>query len=756
MVDRRGANFNNSQIEITAGTPHSLSGGLAVIFAGDTNNTVGDRWRIEVQPQRYIVEVGRYGTFKDRLLTTKQNLIAAINQVFNSGKLAIRAKSGQSGVSGGGGFGQYYDDYTIELCLDWVCAIIEDIVITPEKAPEDETTLLYKEDLPLITTTGTGSDQTFTLDVNKWLSPGTSMVKTRVVSIETATGHVSYSSPRFYEVRNPHRPYVDLIYPQGRKAVLRFKETFSGGGLDASQIEIIDPGLGYDEELINFMFLTADGYGGELNATVNEQGGIATISVIEGGFDYAQGDVIMVSAPLRYRVGEEITIRAKLNDPLGEAQGVTFLSNGVPITQPVEAYGDERVISFIPQNEQPFWICGLPAFGGGLDQPPRVMPDGSLDCDYSGKEHDRSGGDWGWRRCWEQQHCHPGQYVAPPWFWGELEGYWQWPPPWLSVDSIPGGLPVQPLSSGVIAELINPSPTDPTLNRFTLGVEVEIAVLVGAEVGTVEEVRLFLDGKLLNLERRFPQPVPGSPVGSYSRDGLYGYVWTPDRPGTYELSVQATDNAGQVSEITNLSKATVVVGTETLGAAPIVRMTEPVPGGFGDTFPDYSYGSSLFINVLAYDPDGDLEYVKIFLNGEELGEPQGRFGDTYVFKWEVATETAFFQNFVLQAVAKDNDGNVVRSGTLAGMIADNSANTRPVVLVDNVTVDNEGVNIRALAEINDNTFFGGISRVQFFINGVTLDALGGGKLLCGGSAGICDAVETGKARNLQHLCHGSG
>ena len=95
-----------------------------------------------------------------------------------------------------------------------------------------------------------------------------------------------------------------------------------------------------------------------------------------------------------------------------------------------------------------------------------------------------------------------------------------------------------------------------------------------------------------------------------------------------------------------------------------------------------------------------------------MGEPQGRFGDTYVFKWEVATETAFFQNFVLQAVAKDNDGNVVRFGTLAGMIADNSANTRPVVLVDNVTVDNEGVNIRALAEINDNTFFGGICGVN--------------------------------------------
>ena len=50
--------------------------------------------------------------------------------------------------------------------------------------------------------------------------------------------------------------------------------------------------------------------------------------------------------------------------------------------------------------------------------------------------------------------------------------------------------------------------------------EVEIAVLVGAEVGTVEEVRLFLDGKSLNPERRFPQPVPGSPVGPVEMDSM--------------------------------------------------------------------------------------------------------------------------------------------------------------------------------------------------------------------------------------------
>ena len=64
-------------------------------------------------------------------------------------------------------------------------------------------------------------------------------------------------------------------------------------------------------------------------------------------------------------------------------------------------------------------------------------------------------------------------------------------------------------------------------------------------------------------------------------------------------------------------------------------MTEPVPGGYGDTYPDYSYGSELFINIEAYDPDGDLEYVQVYLNGELLGDAEGRYGNTYIYKWEV-------------------------------------------------------------------------------------------------------------------------
>ena len=86
-------------------------------------------------------------------------------------------------------------------------------------------------------------------------------------------------------------------------------------------------------------------------------------------------------------------------------------------------------------------------------------------------------------------------------------------------------------------------------------------------------------------------------------------------------------------------------------------MTEPVPGGFGDFFPDYSYGSELFINVEAYDPDGNLEYVRILLNGEILGEAQGRFGNTYIYKWVIEDQPNAFEPFVLQAVVMDNDRN---------------------------------------------------------------------------------------------------
>ncbi|MFL2927325.1 MAG: TolB family protein [Opitutales bacterium] len=273
----------------------------------------------------------------------------------------------------------------------------------------------------------------------------------------------------------------------------------------------------------------------------------------------------------------------------------------------------------------------------------------------------------------------------------------------------------------VTATMLNPSSTDISLNKYSLGNQIEISVSATATLGTIEQVELFLDGKPLNLPISFP---PADPIlGQYSRDGIYGFNWTPTRPGVYELSVRARDNFGRYSKLNQMSKSIVTVGADSLGEKPIVIMTEPVPGGFGDTFPDYSYGSQLFINVEAYDPDGDLEYVQIYLNGQLLGNAEGRYGNTYIYKWTIQRQDADQQSFVIQAIAKDNDGNIVRSGSLSGITVENNLSQRPTVRLDRVTVDQEGVKLRAIAGQQGN-FFSGVSRVQFFANGVTIDAIG--------------------------------
>ena len=281
---------------------------VSITFASATGNATGDRWRVEVEPRRYIVGIGKHGSFADRIETTKRNLIGAINRAFNDNKLAIRAQDGSSDISGGGGFfNQNIEPRSVELLHDGSYPVVRPVTI--DAGSVSGTTLVYQEDLALIDANGTSG--TLQADLSKWLHPGASLIKTRLVSISADTNDTTYSNPHYFEVRNNSRPYVDIIAPDGRTAVLRFKESFTGGGLDVSQIEIVDPGLGYKQEEINFNILTANGYGGELNATLDDNGSISNLSLINSGTNYALGDVILVTPPTRYRVGEEMTIRAK-------------------------------------------------------------------------------------------------------------------------------------------------------------------------------------------------------------------------------------------------------------------------------------------------------------------------------------------------------------------------------------------------------------------------------------------------------------
>ena len=118
-------------------------------------------------------------------------------------------------------------------------------------------------------------------------------------------------------------------------------------------------------------------------------------------------------------------------------------------------------------------------------------------------------------------------------------------------------------------KMLTPSATDTSLNTFTLGLEMDITISATAEYGTIENVYLFLDGQLLNLPVAFPPEdrFLASTAGTESMDS----DGRPIDREHFELSVQAIDDSGRVSEITELSKATIVVGSDSIGETPIVE-----------------------------------------------------------------------------------------------------------------------------------------------------------------------------------------
>ena len=69
---------------------------------------------------------------------------------------------------------------------------------------------------------------------------------------------------------------------------------------------------------------------------------------------------------------------------------------------------------------------------------------------------------------------------------------------------------------------------------------------------------------------------------------------------------------------------------------------------------------------------------------ENFSPTRGRFVNTYVYKWKVES-TSFDMLFVIQVVAKDNDGNVVRSGSLSGLTMQNNTSKPPEVKMDSIS-----------------------------------------------------------------------
>ena len=531
-----GASFNDSGIAIVADTNITLSAGVLVEFNSTDAYELGDRWRIKVKPVNEIVEVGRYGTFADKLATTQSNLIKAINRARNEGKLSVYAREMSEGAASGFPM-QNLGERQIELIHDGGYAIREVVGLT------SSTSAVLSEDLNA-TTSAVGASGALTADLRRLagLSP---VLDVRVVAMD-GSGNLIYSMPRSYELRDRDRPYVELLHPMedlpaGRRAVLQITEVNATGAITG--IEVLDPGYGYAYDYeegadnnLSFRFISANGSGASLRAQIEENGTLvveadgsladANHSLV-GGSGYVLGDLILAPAALIYETGEPTILRARVNDPFNEVSSLRFYGNGVELVGTSSSFSGETTMIFAPDSESLSFITARALYGDERDAPPVSMEvEGSFSQLSSTDRGVVSSNRWSWKRNWQQQHLYEEDYRAPSWYWSGVSGYWSWPPDWLVLPDAPGALSAQSKRSLLDEEEDNATADvdflfPPSDYAYDFAVGTEIPLLVEVTGDDLVEVHLFVTDVNETYLGQMSELNAGA-LGGY-RTGLFSY-----------------------------------------------------------------------------------------------------------------------------------------------------------------------------------------------------------------------------------------
>ena len=91
----------------------------------------------------------------------------------------------------------------------------------------------------------------------------------------------------------------------------------------------------------------------------------------------------------------------------------------------------------------------------------------------------------------------------------------------------------------------------------------------------------------------------------------WGLPWVPSEPGTYLVSVEVTDDDGDVTFIP--SNAEIVVLPRGVSKVPQINLISEFNGM------SFTSKSKLRFTARAGDQDGKLEYVQFYVNGDPLG-----------------------------------------------------------------------------------------------------------------------------------------
>ena len=224
---------------------------------------------------------------------------------------------------------------------------------------------------------------------------------------------------------------------------------------------------------------------------------------------------------------------------------------------------------------------------------------------------------------------------------------------------------------------------------FTAPASVNISANATDSDGTIVKVEFFNGSQSLGT--------------SASTSSPYTFLWTNVPPGTYILTVKATDNdAG-----TTVSVPVNISVNPAMDIPPSVSLSSPTNNAL------LTAPASIFLQANAADQDGTVTQVQFLANGNLIDTVQK---PPYNFSWlNVPSGT-----YVLKAQATDNNGASTFS-TPVTVTVQNPVNKLPAV---QITAPPDGKHFTAPASIaltaSASDSDGTVSLVEFFVNSISL------------------------------------
>jgi len=464
-------------------------------------------------------------------------------------------------------------------------------------------------------------------------------------------------------------------YDQNLELNITSSSDFNGTGLVLdpvlrngviTNIPVLSKGLGYkSSDLVGIFDLqnaVRAGYGGRASLEVDENGSITSINILDGGQNYDRTYLRVVVTGSGYGFEADLP-NVTLED------GVV---NKIIITDPGSGYSDDHNYSIQAVNGTQGSGTGLLASISGTDIKDGVVTV-SLTDNGQGYVYEPSviltGGS-------SISFASPfvftqGSIVTLEAEVEDLDGYVE-EVRFYGNGQLLGNNPQGGIESLTIVSRGNPNSfSEPPVISFIGG---------GAGVGAVAQASIDENGTLIGVQITSPGVNYTSPpavvispsngvliaatvdteIRNNARNipGTNRWVadWNTRFSGTYNLSVEAIDDESKSSRVSTERYVTVL--PQGPSKAPRAILLGP---------PDlstYTSGSRLKIFAQASDPDGSLEWVQFYVNGEPYGDPiagnlersSARF--PYSLDW-VVPESGVYSFF---ARVMDNSGNGAMTG----------------------------------------------------------------------------------------------